>query len=131
MDGSLFRICGLAILCLTVGLIVRQIRPELSGLVRIAAAVLIFGTLVSPLAERLETVIALLGGSGVEVYAQRMLRVLGIAFLTTICANVCRDSGENTLAGGVELAGKLAIVGLSIPLIEEILECATQLLGSA
>ena len=61
-------------------------------------------------------------------YGEIILKGLGIVILTQICADICRDSGEGTLASNIETVGKLELLLLSIPLIEEILGTAKTLL---
>ena len=128
MDGGLIRVCALAILCAVAGLVLRQIRGEFAGLLRIGGAVLIFGGLILEARSALEEVTALFSGEGLEAYATVMLRALGIALLTRACTDICRDCGESSVAGGVELAGKLAILALCVPLIKEIIGYATALM---
>jgi len=101
---------------------------EFVGLVRMGGSILLFGALIFSLSEALEVLRGLFSTSGAERYADRMIRALGLSFLTAICSNLCRDTGESTLASGVEMAGKLAIVWLSLPLVEEIMEMAARIL---
>ncbi len=128
MGGELLRICGLAVLCLAASLVLARIGGEFVGLVRLGGSVLLFGVLIFSLSEGLEMLRSLFAASGAEKYADRMIRALGLSFLTAICSDLCRDTGESTLAGGVEMAGKIAIVCLSLPLVEEILTTAVEIL---
>ena len=57
-----------------------------------------------------------------------VLRALGIALICELTALFCRDLGENTLAEGVQLFGKLEILILSLPLLDKVLEMAKELL---
>ena len=67
-------------------------------------------------------------GTIVTEYAEVMVKGLGAAFLTHICALTCRECGKYALADTVELAGKIEIFILCLPLIKKILETATELL---
>ena len=48
-----------------------------------------------------------------------LLKTLGVCFLTQLSADSCRDAGEGALAAKVELAGKLFIVILALPLFQQ------------
>ncbi|MBQ4274429.1 MAG: hypothetical protein IJB94_05610 [Clostridia bacterium] len=48
--------------------------------------------------------------------------------MVQITSDICRDNGEATLAGHIEIVGKLELLLLCIPLIEEILATAKKLL---
>jgi stage III sporulation protein AD len=54
---------------------------------------------------------------------------MGIALLTQFCADVCRESGESGAASTVELTGKMEILLLCLPLLDEILSAARELLS--
>ena len=60
-----------------------------------------------------------------------MLKALGMALVSKLCADVCRDSGETALAGGVESAGRIAILVLSLPTFAKILALVGEMLGYA
>ena len=66
--------------------------------------------------------------AGTSKYIETILKGLGIVILTQISADICRDSGECTLAGHVETVGKLELLLLCIPLIWEIFATAETLL---
>ena len=57
-----------------------------------------------------------------------LLKITGIAYLTEFGANVCRDSGESAVASKVELAGKVLIISLSIPILLALSETLFELI---
>jgi stage III sporulation protein AD len=57
-----------------------------------------------------------------------LLKVLGIAYLTTIGASLTADLGETALAAKVELAGKLLILVLAVPVLSGIMALLLKLL---
>ena len=61
-------------------------------------------------------------------YAAVMLKMVGIGYAFGICADVCRESGESTLAGAVSLLGRLEILMLSLPYIKRIVEKGVELI---
>ena len=129
MGVELLKICGVAVLCAAVGMLLRAVKGEFSTLVRVAGGIVIFALLIPSLTQTVSKITELFEVSGVERYASVMLRALGIAMLGKICTEICRDCGEAGTAGGVELAGKLAILALCFPLIEEIVGYASALLS--
>ncbi len=60
-------------------------------------------------------------------YAAIMLKGLGVAVITRICSSVCRESGRGGIAEYVELAGRLEILLLCLPLMSRILSAASEL----
>ena len=117
-----------ALLIVTASSIIRSWKSDFLPLIRIGSIVL-FGVLLIASTEPLLSLIATLGtGIGSTQYVETILKGIGIVFLTQICADICRDSGEGALAGHIETVGKLELLLLCVPLIEEILATAEKLL---
>lgn len=117
-----------ALLVLASSTVIKQWKSDFLPLVRIGTTVL-FGTLLIASAQPLLSLINTLAGeSGTLKYVETILKGLGIVILTQISADICRDSGEGTLAGHIETVGKLELLLLCIPLIGEILATAERLL---
>ena len=125
---TVLKLCMVALLVLTSTTVIRSWKSDFVPLVRIGAVVL-FGSLLIASAKPLLSLITDLGnGSGTAQYLETILKGLGIVILTQICSDVCRDSGEGTLATHIETVGKVELLLLCIPLIEKILATATKLL---
>ncbi len=58
-----------------------------------------------------------------------LIKALGIAYITQFICELCKDVGEGALAAKLEIAGKLTILVISIPLFSKILELITSSLG--
>ena len=133
MEGLISaKVGGLALVSLVVLLVLRQLKPEWGALVRMAAAVVAAGFILTALSGVLSLVEELSSISGEALPADTwgiLLRALGVAFLTEIAASICRDSGEGGLAGWVEMAGRVEILLLSFPLIRTVLSTVSDLLG--
>ena len=57
------------------------------------------------------------------------LKALGISYLTSFAADMCRDYGMSALAQSAEIAGKATIFALSIPLVASVLDTALKFAG--
>lgn len=131
MEDLLLRVSGLAILAAVVCIILKQLRVEFAPFVRIGATALILLLLLPFMEQVIGEFGDLIGNQAVEPYATVMLRALGISLLCRITSDVCRDAGEAGLASGVEMAGKLLILLLCLPLIRQILSYASEILEGA
>lgn len=56
------------------------------------------------------------------VYLNTVLKILGIAYLSSFCSEICRDAGESSLASKVEFSGKILILVLAIPILMAVLQ---------
>lgn len=125
---GIVQIAGVALLCVALILCLKELRAPLAFPARLAATLLLFGAALAlyiPVLDRIRVLFAL---SDAVDFATPILRAAGIALICEIAASFCRDLGENTVANGVLLFGKLEILVLSLPLLDDVLEIAKELL---
>lgn len=125
---SVLKFCMLAVTGVAAAVIVKQWKAEFAPLIRLALAVIFGIAVISAAAPLISYLSSLMGQSGISEYAEILFKALGIAVLTQCCSEICRECGESTAANGVELAGKVEILLLCLPLINEILSTAKNLL---
>ena len=123
-----FKICAIGIIFAIVCVLIKNYRGEFLIPVRLAAIVLIFGVvvlLISPIVKFLNNI---MGETLPLEYIEIILKTLAIAYMTQISSEMCRESGESSIAFGIETVGKIEIVILSLPLINNIISMAGELL---
>ena len=128
MDGTLLRVCGIGVLCAVSGLLLHRKNGEFSSLIRVAGSLLIVGGVWMGLRELPEALSAAMREGALGEYASLMLKALGVATVCATCGDVCRECGAPSVASGVELAGNFAILGLCLPLLQELIHDAFVLL---
>ena len=125
---TVLKLCMVALLIVTSTTVIREWKSDFLPLIRIGAIVLFGGLLIAGAKPLLSLITGLGKSAGASQYMETVLKGLGIVILTQISADICRDCGEGTLATHIETVGKLELLLLSIPLIEEILATAQRLL---
>ena len=122
----------MALVSVTVGAVIKLIKGELSFAVKVAGALLGFGLLFLSLREVISSANSILNTDGFSEYAEVILKSLGVAFLTHIASSVCKDCGEQNIASVIEIAGKVEILLLSLPMVERLLKYTAEIsaLGS-
>ena len=129
MSGmGIVQMAGVALLSVALILLIKELRPTLSLPLRLAASLVLFGgaiALFAPILAKMQGLFALSGG---EEYASLLLRATGVALLCELTASFCRDLGEGTVALGVQTFGKLEILLLCLPLLDDVMEMAKELL---
>ena len=123
------RICFFAILCISVSTLLKQIRPDMLSFLRIGFAIVVSTITLGVLNPILVYVRSLLSGTSLDEIGETLLKALGIAFLSQICSDICRDCGENSAAAGVELMARLEILLLSLPMLEKVISTAREVLS--
>ena len=61
-------------------------------------------------------------------YFPILWKVLAIAYISDLVAQVCKDAGEESIGNKVELAGKVIIFCLAIPLMQDLLNLLSLLI---
>lgn len=122
-----FTVCAVAMLCVIASTSIRTLKPEFSTVLRLAFCVL-FGTLTVRFLQPVTEQLRLWMNDTAAEYTGVLFKALGIATLTHITAELCRDSGENTVASGVETLGKLEILMLCLPLIGSVMDMVGEIL---
>ena len=131
MSDATLKVCGAAILCAALALILRRGGGDSLSLVKIAAVVVLGSACIVAMSPIINYIQSLADGalSGVSLsVASVIVKALCIAFISYMCASVCRECGEGGIASFVELAGKGEILLLSLDLIGEILSVAEKIL---
>lgn len=62
----------------------------------------------------------LLGDSA--AYIGILLKVTGITYLCEFCAGICKDAGFSAIAGQLEIAGKLSVLLIGMPIVMSLLD---------
>jgi stage III sporulation protein AD len=122
MSEYLFKVFGLALIAAMTITLFRKWGSDFGVLLKVAAGALVAAACVSGIAPIVEYMRSLGEASLPWETVEGMLRILAVAMVTHICATICRDCGEATLGGYLELGGKVEIIALTLPMIKEIVE---------
>ncbi|HCW52110.1 MAG TPA: stage III sporulation protein AD [Clostridiales bacterium] len=126
---EIFQVVGLAVVSVVVLLVIRRHRPEMAVLLALVVGLVIFFMVAQRLLAVLEFLRDLAARAGVDsLYLNIILKIVGIAYITEIGAQVCRDAQETSVAAKVELAGKLLILVLAVPIVMAIVEAVLRVL---
>lgn len=126
---TMFQVLAAALLGLVLLVLLRQERPEMAVLLSVIVGIVLLTAILRQVGTLIDLVVGLAARAELNLhYAGSLLRVIGIAYLTEFGAQVCRDAGEGNLAGKVELAGKVFILILAVPILLAVLETLLRLL---
>lgn len=124
----MIHIIGISTVALIFGLFLRQHNKTVSLILIIFACIAVFLESVSYLTDIIDTLSGMVSGlEETSAYLKIMFKVLGIALITQIISDLCRDCGESALAGQTEVAAKIFIVALILPLLQAVVKVITGL----
>ena len=122
-------IVGIGITAAAISAVLKRFHGEFGLFVPIAASLLILFAVLSSLSPLLGLINELAEQTRTEsAYIGILLKALAVCFITQLAAESCRDSGEGAIASKIELAGKAAVLLISVPLFESILGIVKELI---
>ncbi|HOJ76494.1 MAG TPA: stage III sporulation protein AD [Bacillota bacterium] len=118
-----FATLGFILLVTILLIILRHDRPEIAMLLALAATAVIMVGLLKNVSEILLVFEDLAVKANVNTnYLKLIIKIVGIAYLAGFGAQICKDAGENSMAAKIELAGKIFILTMGIPIMVGILD---------
>ncbi|AFM01251.1 MULTISPECIES: stage III sporulation protein AD [Desulfitobacterium] len=125
---EIWQIVGIALVVAIIGVVLKELRKEIALQLTILTGVIIFTLIL----DKIKIVIDLLQNLADQAnissyYLIIVLKIVGVAYLAEFGADICRDAGEKALATKIEIAAKVGVLVLAIPIIVAILESVMRL----
>ena len=123
------QIVGLGLIAAILSLLIKEHKPIFAFLLSLFAGALIFLFLIGKIADVIRVLQNLAEHSGINsVYLKTVLKIVGIAYIAEFGAQIVRDTGQEAVAAKIELAGKILILFMAIPIFRIIIETVMKLL---
>lgn len=124
------KIALIAITGMTLALVLGSMRKEISIWITIVCGIIIFFFGISKFEYIVDMFHELTEYLGInEVYIKVILKMIGIAFLSEFTASICKDAGQNTIAGQVDFFGRMSMIAVSLPILRSLLETIGELVS--
>lgn len=125
------QIVGLGLIATFLILVLKEQKPVFAFLLATFVGVIIFLSLIGKIADVLHVLQNLANRARVNTFfLETVLKIIGIAYIAEFGAQVTRDAGQGSIASKIELAGKILILVMAIPVITVIIETVVQILPS-
>lgn len=129
MSSEIFKVLGMCLVAALLSIVLKSKSLEFSVVISVFAGFLAAAILIKSISEPISQFKSLVEEYNLNnQYFKVAVKALGIGYITSFIADTCRDSGQTSLAAKAELAGKVAIFTLSLPLLLSILNIATGLI---
>ena len=116
------QIAGFAVCAAILALVLRRLRPEAATALVLASGALALLMALPQLTQIIDGIAALASTGGVqEQYMSSLLKICGVSLLMDFAAQTCRDADEAGLAMKVELAGRIVLISLALPVMHALL----------
>lgn len=123
------RLIGFCLMTAMVVALLRQMHPAFSGMAAAVFGVLLLNHLLPQIRAHADTVLSLM--ASVELgglYYGVLLKAMGIVLVTQTAVQVCRDMDAHSVAQRAEFCGRLALLGVAVPVFAELTQMAVGVL---
>lgn len=115
---SMIKIALAGIAAVLAAMIFKNGKSEFGLLISLAACIFIFFYGIGRLELFYEVIKRIERYIGIDrEYISILLKIVGITYISEFAGSLCKDAGYNAIAGQIEFAGKLSIMGVSIPIL--------------
>ena len=108
----------------------REEQPTWAVLVALSFVTIVFLVLMPQFSSAFQALTALAREASVSsLYLNPVLKTIGVAYITSFGVQISREAGEEAISAAIELAGKLVILLIALPLLQAILYTLFGILG--
>ena len=126
---EIIQLVGLGFIATVLILVIKEQKPLFAFLLATFTGILIFIFLMSQVRIVITTLEVLAEKSNVNmIYLKTILKIIGIAYIAEFGAQIVRDTWQESIASKIELAGKMLILVMAVPIITVIIETVLKLL---
>lgn len=127
---EILKIVALALTGVILAALMKTIHKEMSIYIILATVIILFLSIIGKLTDIFQFFEGIYSDITYgKIFFPVILKVLAVAYITDFAAQMCKDVGEGAIGSKVELAGKVIIFYLAMPILTAILELIDSLLG--
>lgn len=119
---------GVGIIGVVIAGLLKRDKPEFHLFIIMATGLIILFIILSSLSEVINSFSMLIDKSGVnDNLFSGVLKIIGIGYLTEYASSICMDYGSASVANKLQLAGKITIFLMAIPIINALIDVIVEI----
>jgi stage III sporulation protein AD len=125
----ILKVAAIAVTASLCAVVVKKQTPEIGLVLALIAGCLILSLAIDPIQSVITLIESLCNTAGLApAVVSPVIKTVGIAILTRIAAEFCRDAKEGGIASFLEVAGSAGALFVCLPLFKTVLSMITGLL---
>ena len=129
--SEIIKIAGIGFMGGMLALTVKKDKPEFALLISLVCAVIIAFEVIKGVGNVMGQIDRIIVQCGIDImYLEVSIKAMGIAYVSQFAAEILRDGGEGAIASKVEMAGKVAILIITVPVLGALLEMCLKVVQS-
>lgn len=122
-DMSLISVVFAAVIVVLIALKLREMGSGYGILMSIGACVMVMYFVIGRFRQIAGYIDRLISYVSVDItYIDIILKMIGIAYICQFATDICRDAGYQAIASQVEMAGKISLILLSMPVLMSVID---------
>ncbi|MED2791685.1 stage III sporulation protein AD [Bacillus mycoides] len=117
------QIVGLGLVATFLAAVLNQHKSSITSLFIVFVGSMMFLLLIDQIHSILQMIERVASEAKVSnVYVETLLKIIGIAYIAEFGAQITKDAGQGAIASKIELAGKILILVMAIPILTVVIE---------
>ena len=127
MELSIVQLVLIAVVGMLIALTFRKQQADMSVIVSIGICLLLMFFMVQAFDALVSFIQKIAGYMNLE-YVGVLLKLIGIAYVCEFASGLCKDAGYQAISGQIEVAGRVAMMIITIPVMLAIIDTIEQFL---
>ena len=121
--AGIIQIVGLGLVATFLAAVLNQHKSSITSLFIVFVGSVMFLLLIDQIHSILQMIERVASEAKVSnVYVETLLKIIGIAYIAEFGAQITKDAGQGAIASKIELAGKILILVMAIPILTVVIE---------
>lgn len=124
------RVAFLGVAGILMALQLKSLKPDYSVCLCLGVSLLLFSFVAEKLSVIMDGLQAIQNSLPLNAgYIQTLMKIAGITYIAEFASDLCKDAGYQTIAGQIQIFGKLSVLAVSIPVLTALLDTIQTFLG--
>jgi len=126
----MIKVAMIGIAGILMALELKSLKSEYSTFLCLGVSLLIFAYVAGQLDVIIKGIQAIQNTLPIKVsYIQTLMKIIGITYIAEFASDLCKDAGYQTIAGQIQIFGKLSVLAVGIPILTALLDTINTFLG--
>ncbi len=128
--NDVLKVIAICTVALVASLFLKQYKSEMALAVILSGAVIVAVMILDNFINVKQSLDEILNSAKIDSGVLKIsLKSFGICFVTSFASGYCKDFGHSLLAAKIELAGRVSVIALTLPMVKTIVQIALELIG--
>ena len=127
---EIFKVVGIGLIGAIMTLFLKNSKSDFTMLTVLATGIVLLIIIINSLRDVIEAFNEIVSKSGInDKLFSGILKIVGIGYVTEYSANICNDFECSAIAKKIQLAGKISIFLMAMPIVLALIEAVSKLVG--